>query len=169
VLSAGAIHSPAILLRSGIGPTARLRDLGIPMVKDLPAVGSNLMDHPIIRATLKLKPNLPMHATLIAASPTAAIWGGGGERDMIFIAFNHRLSIGPEPAPTCAVGASVYDVFSRGELQLASPDSEIDPVVEENVLSDARDRLRMRDAARRLTDRASGVGRLLRLDPLGRH
>jgi hypothetical protein len=94
---------------------------------------------------------------------------GGGERDMIFIAFNHRLSIGPEPAPTCAVGASVYDVFSRGELQLASPDSEIDPVVEENVLSDARDRLRMRDAVRRLTDRASGAGRLLRLDPLGRH
>ena len=46
---AGAIHSPAILQRSGIGPAALLRGLGIPVLADLP-VGENLLDHPIMDA-----------------------------------------------------------------------------------------------------------------------
>ena len=46
VLCAGAYGSPAILLRSGIGPAADLRDLGIPVVADRPGVGSHLLDHP---------------------------------------------------------------------------------------------------------------------------
>ncbi|MBV7495083.1 GMC family oxidoreductase N-terminal domain-containing protein [Pseudomonas sp. PDM24] len=45
ILSAGAIGSPQLLELSGIGQTARLRDLGIEMVKDLPAVGEYLQDH----------------------------------------------------------------------------------------------------------------------------
>jgi choline dehydrogenase len=46
VLCAGAYGSPAILLRSGIGPAADLRPLGIPVVADRPGVGANLLDHP---------------------------------------------------------------------------------------------------------------------------
>jgi choline dehydrogenase len=46
VLCAGAYGSPAILLRSGIGPAADLRALAIPVVADRPGVGSNLLDHP---------------------------------------------------------------------------------------------------------------------------
>src|ERR1700730_6183858 len=45
VLAAGAYASPAILQRSGIGPAAWLRPLGIAVVADLP-VGRNLLDHP---------------------------------------------------------------------------------------------------------------------------
>jgi choline dehydrogenase len=45
VLSAGAIGSPAILQRSGIGPARVLAPLGIPLVIDLPGVGANLQDH----------------------------------------------------------------------------------------------------------------------------
>jgi choline dehydrogenase-like flavoprotein len=45
VVSAGAIESPALLLRSGIGPAAHLRTLGIALVADLPGVGENLHDH----------------------------------------------------------------------------------------------------------------------------
>lgn len=48
VLSAGAIHSPTIMMRSGIGPGGQLRDLGIPVVADNPAVGANLQNHPVI-------------------------------------------------------------------------------------------------------------------------
>ena len=48
VLCAGAYGSPAILLRSGIGPAADLRDLGIPVVADRPGVGAHLLDHPNI-------------------------------------------------------------------------------------------------------------------------
>jgi choline dehydrogenase len=46
VLSAGAIESPALLLRSGIGPAAQLQALGITPVIDSPEVGMNLQDHP---------------------------------------------------------------------------------------------------------------------------
>lgn len=45
-LCAGAIGTAAILLRSGIGPARALRDLGIPVVADLPGVGQNLRDNP---------------------------------------------------------------------------------------------------------------------------
>ncbi|XP_077495210.1 glucose dehydrogenase [FAD, quinone]-like [Amblyomma americanum] len=45
ILSAGAIGSPQLLLLSGIGPADHLRDLGIPLVLDVPAVGANLQDH----------------------------------------------------------------------------------------------------------------------------
>ena len=47
ILSAGAIASPAILLRSGIGPGADLAALDIPVVADSPGVGSNLQEHPV--------------------------------------------------------------------------------------------------------------------------
>src|SRR5258706_12513551 len=46
VLSAGAYGTPEILLRSGIGPAADLRELGIEVQADLPGVGANLHDHP---------------------------------------------------------------------------------------------------------------------------
>ncbi|MEG7266785.1 GMC family oxidoreductase N-terminal domain-containing protein, partial [Pseudomonas aeruginosa] len=41
----GAIASPQLLQRSGVGPAALLRDLDIPVVHDLPGVGANLQDH----------------------------------------------------------------------------------------------------------------------------
>src|SRR5262245_57457407 len=48
ILSSGAIHSPAHLLRAGIGPVGHLHDLGIPVLSALPGVGQRLMDHPSI-------------------------------------------------------------------------------------------------------------------------
>ncbi|MFD2030782.1 GMC family oxidoreductase [Ancylobacter dichloromethanicus] len=48
VVAAGAIHSPALLLRSGIGPAEELRALGVPIVADRRGVGRNLMEHPSI-------------------------------------------------------------------------------------------------------------------------
>lgn len=45
VLAAGAIHTPAILLRSGVGPRDELHRLGLPVIRDLP-VGARLLDHP---------------------------------------------------------------------------------------------------------------------------
>jgi choline dehydrogenase-like flavoprotein len=46
VLSAGALHSPAILMRSGLGPADHLQAMGIAVQRHLPGVGANLHDHP---------------------------------------------------------------------------------------------------------------------------
>ncbi|KAL0953193.1 hypothetical protein HGRIS_004448 [Hohenbuehelia grisea] len=48
VIAAGAVHSPHVLLLSGIGPAAHLATHNIPAIVDLPGVGSNLVDHPIV-------------------------------------------------------------------------------------------------------------------------
>ncbi|EPT05509.1 hypothetical protein FOMPIDRAFT_158549 [Fomitopsis schrenkii] len=48
VVSAGAIHTPQILMLSGIGPADHLSSLHIPVVVDNPGVGAHLMDHPVI-------------------------------------------------------------------------------------------------------------------------
>ena len=157
VLAAGAIHSPAILLRSGIGPATALRSLGIAVLQENDAVGRNFMDHPVVRATLDLKPEY--RATDADARHTnccvtySSGLGGGGERDMILIAYNHRAGSTPSALGIAgAIGAGLYDAFSRGELFLQSADPDMDPVIEENMLADPRDRLRMRDAVRRLAD-----------------
>ena len=49
ILSAGAIQSPQLLMLSGIGPAQHLRDFGIPVVKQVAAVGANLQDHLQVR------------------------------------------------------------------------------------------------------------------------
>ena len=46
ILSAGTYGSPTLLMRSGVGPAAHLREMGIEVVVDLPGVGENLADHP---------------------------------------------------------------------------------------------------------------------------
>lgn len=154
-LAAGAIHSPAILCRSGLGPGARLQALGIPVLQDMPDVGRHFMDHPVIRASIDIKPE---HActdpeqrhTNCCVTYTSNL-GGAGTRDMILIGFNHRnLPNGDIPNPTGAVSAGLYDAFSRGEVTVTSAEPDANPQVEENMLSDPRDLLRMRDAVGRL-------------------
>lgn len=45
ILSAGAVHSPQVLQRSGVGPRKLLEQAGIEVVKELPGVGMNFQDH----------------------------------------------------------------------------------------------------------------------------
>ena len=59
VLCAGAIASPQLLMLSGVGPAAELGSLGIPVVKDLPGVGKNLRDHPLVPVRVKVKDDFP--------------------------------------------------------------------------------------------------------------
>ena len=148
VLCAGAIHSPAILLRSGVGPAEELKAMGIAVERDLP-VGRHFFDHPLFRTTIQLREDLrptdpDTRHTNCCVTYSSGL-ANGGKRDMILIAFNHR-GIGVPGA----IGAGLFNAFSRGSLKLASTDPGIDPVVEENMLDDPRDMLRMMDAVRRL-------------------
>jgi choline dehydrogenase len=70
VLSAGAIGSPQLLMLSGIGPAAHLRAHGIEVAADLPAVGSNLQDHPITPVLARTRRPVTLKA---AESPVALL------------------------------------------------------------------------------------------------
>ncbi len=153
VLSAGAVHSPAILWRSGIGPAAELRRLGIAPLHDLPEIGGNFIEHPMLRAFIRLRPELRPEDPDFRHSNCNVTYssglGGGGRRDMMFIGFNHRgfTADGAEPG---SISIGVFEAFSRGNVRLVSPRAEDDPFVEANMLDDERDRVRLRDGVRRL-------------------
>ena len=142
IVCAGALHSPAILLRSGIGP-----ETGRP-------VGQNLMDH-AATAGFELALNergrtrsiaLPVVGSVIRYESGLA---GAGPNDMQIICFT---AIGDADAGLSGArmfGAAMQ-VFSRGSVRLRSQDPFDDPVVEFRMLSDERDRIRLRDAIRRM-------------------
>lgn len=58
VVASGAYHSPALLLKSGIGPAAELRELGIEVRADLPGVGRHLLDHVCVQLDFAGRPGL---------------------------------------------------------------------------------------------------------------
>lgn len=74
VLAAGAYGSPLLLQRSGIGPADELRDAGIDVRVDLPGVGRNLQDHPLLR--LPFATTAPDEIPPLQAMLTCAASGG---------------------------------------------------------------------------------------------
>ncbi len=67
VLSSGAIRSPQLLMLSGIGPADHLRQFGIAVVRDLPGVGRNLMNHLSAQTTFKVKDGISLETHRDAA------------------------------------------------------------------------------------------------------
>lgn len=152
IVSAGAIHSPAILQRSGIGPAALLASLDIPVVADLP-VGENLLDHPIVSFILRLREtavvDTPMHRHTNCCLRYGSGLAGAGENDMIVIAGN-LTALGNGDLTIGRLAVSVYQAFSQGRVAITTRDPGIDPRVDERMLSDERDLVRLRDGVRRL-------------------
>jgi choline dehydrogenase len=154
ILAAGAIHSPAILQRSGIGPGEVLQSLGIPVLADRP-VGRHLLDHPAVAIMLNLKAEA--RATTLTHRHTnccirfSSGIAGGNDNDMIMIAGNLR---GPDKGGNDIgrIAVSVFDSYSEGEVMITSSRAEVDPMVEERMLTDARDFDRLRDGVARLID-----------------
>jgi 5-(hydroxymethyl)furfural/furfural oxidase len=156
VLAAGAIHSPAILQRSGIGPAKALRDLAIPVIVDLP-VGETLMEHPIAYCVVRLAD--AGRASSIDARHTnctvrySSAADGTGRNDMMLIGNN--LVGGAETSRDAGiVGVALEEARSTGTVRITSPDPGADPAVDLGMLSESIDLDRMRDGARRLFDLA---------------
>ena len=154
VLCAGAVHYARNFDSFGAGAWRQCcENLASPPLRDLPDVGGNLLEHPILRFTLALKEEFAprdrdARHTNCCVSYTSGM-GGAGRRDMLMIAFNHLgVSVDGVAVPG-ALGVSVFQAFSRGKVRFASPDPDRDPLVEANMLSDPRDLARMRDALRR--------------------
>ena len=71
VLSLGAIHTPKVLMLSGIGDQVELQRLGIPVVQHLPGVGQNFQDHFSVSAVSGNISNRSLHATMRARQPSS--------------------------------------------------------------------------------------------------
>ena len=154
LLCAGAIHSPAILQRSGIGPRAVLSRLGIDVLADRP-VGEHLLDHPILGLMLDLKPSASVstlqHRHTNCCVRYSSNLADAGVNDMIMIAGNLR----PEEDGGTArarMAVSAFQAFSEGTVRITTRDAAIDPEVNERMLSSESDLLRMRDGVRRIRD-----------------
>lgn len=179
ILSAGCVHSPAILMRSGIGHAAHLKGHGIEPVADLP-VGDGFFDHPNVRLELKLRPELrptdphARHTNCCVKYSSGP--PGGTFADMLFLAMNHGgVGVAEDAAQFGEAGIHIalFETRSRGTIRLASPDPAAQPLVDENMLDDPSDLARLRDGARRLfrigADAAvQGIARRIELGSTGR-
>jgi choline dehydrogenase len=148
ILSGGSYGSPAILLRSGVGPAADLAELGIDVVADLP-VGQRLQDQPFYVNAYALKSDaLDMRPAVGALLWTQSSEARGDELDMN-IAVSHLLP--PEYSPTggaIVLGAAVVKPDSRGSLTLRSRDPCEQPEIDLNFLAEDRDARRMLEGAK---------------------
>jgi 5-(hydroxymethyl)furfural/furfural oxidase len=151
ILCAGAIHSPAIMLRSGIGPADALRLLGIAPAVDRASVGRNLQNHPYLHLALTLprRSRLAGHLRRFAIAGLRLSSGASGCPDADLLLFMiGRVSpraYGPDVA---MIGAALYSPFSRGEVTLQSADAAVPPRIEFRMFDDPRDGPRMIKAAR---------------------
>lgn len=159
IVSSGAIHSPALLMRSGVGPGDQLAALGIPVVADLRGIGQNLMEHPSTAVSTYLPPQSRLsdlrehhdHAILRFSSNI----GDAPEGDMhaAMIARSGWHSVGQRIG---TLFIWVNKAYSRGEVRLKGKDVREEPHVDFRMLSDWRDLERLKYGfkvgARTLTD-----------------
>ena len=167
VLAAGALGSPQILMRSGIGPAAQLAFHGIDVVADRPGVGANLQDHLQIGIRYQLKGadtlNRHMHSLFSKARMTAQFaLAGRGPLTMAPCQLGLFAKSGPDVAHA-DVGYNVlafsrdgfqaeFDPFpgltlisydlrpgSRGALRLADRHASTAPLICANYLTTPRD------------------------------
>jgi choline dehydrogenase len=148
ILSAGSYGTPAILLRSGVGPAADLAELGIDVVADLP-VGQHLQDQPFYYNAYALKTDaLDMRPAVGALLWTHSSEASGDELDL-HIAVTHLMP--PEYSPTggaIALSVAVVKPESRGTLMLRSRDPREQPEIDCNFLAEDRDARRMLEGVR---------------------
>jgi len=151
-LSAGAINSPAILMRSGIGPRDELASLGIKCQVNLPGVGRNLIDHVmvfVVATPLAGVPHDPSVTNPVGIRYTAS--GSDEFNDMqmyVIQLFDTSLTPGMGldlPVPSIAIVPGLQRPRSRGRLRLRSADADVPPVIDLNYLDHPEDMRRMAD------------------------
>lgn len=161
IVCAGALRSPYLLMKSGIGAADHLREHGIAVTVDSPGVGENLHDHPMVQAVWPVHTGrtwldaqdewstrayrVARRGPLSTLPTTGAMLPLPGEGDAPAVqALFYSVGIGDEgpltvPAATATV--ALLTPFSRGRVRLGTDGPSVDP----GYLSDPRDAARLRD------------------------
>lgn len=157
VVAAGAIHTPALLLRSGIGARADLERLGVSVHTVLPGVGHQLLDHPGFAIFLRPRrpgvcvPDGPLIQTVLRCSSGQGPW----PHDLQLQAGSH-VPLDRRTVPWVSLMAMLGKTHGTGRIRWTSAEVGARPVIESAFHEDARDRSRavvamalMRDLAAR--------------------
>lgn len=133
ILAAGAVQSPSILLRSGVGPTDAMGRAGVKQFHRLDCVGRNLAEHPMVAALLPLVEDAVTHDVDNRQVNFLARPGGGAEGDTWHLSC---LSLTPLGGSIASPFVTLMDTASRGTVTLA-PDGRSH--IEVNALSEQAD------------------------------
>lgn len=148
-LCAGAYGSPAVLLRSGIGPASELAGLGISVRNDLPGVGRNLHDHPGMTLSHVGTPRLAaLMQEFIAAGKTVyteqslakARSSACNEAFDLHIAPLTAAAPDQEGRWECKMFVANVAPLSRGRLTLRDSDPRSNPIIDTGYFTDPGDR-----------------------------
>ena len=167
LVTSGGIGSPRLLLLSGIGPADHLRQVGVPVVHDLPGVGANLQDHLDIYAMAECTGDhtydnyVKLHRTVWAGLQyllfrrgpvastlfeTGGFWYADGTARQPDIQFHLGLGSGIEAGveklknPGLTLNTAFLQPRSRGTVRLQSADPSAAPLIDPNYWADPYDR-----------------------------
>jgi 5-(hydroxymethyl)furfural/furfural oxidase len=155
IVSTGAIHSPALLMRAGLGPADHLRELGIAVRADLPGIGANLSNHSILFVALHL-PKHARQAHSVRPHPTAAFRYSSGlpgapPSDM-YLNVQNKTSWSRLGHQIANVAPTVLKPIARGRVSLVSADHGQEPRVEFNFAGHDLDLRRLMGGYRRAVE-----------------
>lgn len=149
VICAGAIFSPALLMRAGIGPGQALRDLGILVLADRAGVGANLQNHPVVFIGLHLRRTARQSAAL-RTNPTIGLRYSSGVAGCapsdIYVNVQSKTSWSALGQQIANVMPVLLRPHSRGSVSLISSRPRDLPRIEFNFLADEMDLARMAGA-----------------------
>jgi 5-(hydroxymethyl)furfural/furfural oxidase len=136
ILCAGGIHSPAFLMRSGIGPGEHLNALGIEVRADLPGVGENLCNHAILFIGLLQRPHARQAVSVRPHPMTALRYSSGlpgAPRADMYINVQCKTSWSPLGQQIANLAPSLLKPMARGRVSLTAP-GDAPPSVEFNFV-----------------------------------
>src|SRR5712692_5014965 len=154
ILAAGGIHSPAFLMRAGMGPAAHLRDLGIAVRADLPGVGENLSNHAIVFVGLWQKPHARQAESLRPHPMTAFRYSSGlpgAPRSDMYINVQCKTSWSPLGFQVANLAPTLLKPMARGRVSLTARDAGR-PCVEFNFAGHELDLKRFMQGFRRAVE-----------------